>query len=91
MIKLNSSQTFLSSKVEPGLGDSSSKPIVYNEDAKTVERDIGAGPFDRFDEMSTKKVRKIPKPSDKTNIRSSKSSTEITKESQVAKKSSLGS
>ena len=68
----------------------SSKPIVYNEDAKTVERDIGAGPFDRFDEMSTKKVRKSPKPPDKTKIKKSNSSTEVTKEGQVAKRSNSG-
>ena len=67
-----------------------SKPIVYKEDAKTVERDIGAGPFDRFDEMSTKKVRKSPKPSDKTKIKTPNSSTEVAKESQAAKKSSSG-
>ena len=66
------------------------KPIVYNEDAKTVERDIGAGPFDRFDEMSTKKVRKSSKPSEETKIKNSKSSTEASKESQVAKKSNSG-
>ena len=57
-----------------------------------MDRDIGAGPFDRFDEMSTKKVRKIPKPSEKTKIQSqSNSSTEASKESQVEKKSSSGS
>ena len=60
---------------------------MYNEDAKTVERDIGAGPFDRFDEMSNKKVGKIPKPSDKTKTQKPNSSTE----GQVAKKSSSGS
>ena len=35
-------------------------PIVYNETAATVQRDIGAGPFDRFDEMPAKKARKNP-------------------------------
>ena len=69
----------------------SSNPIVYNEDAKTVERDIGAGPFDRFDEISTKKVRKSPKPSDKTKIKKPTSTTEVTKEGQVAKRSNSGS
>ena len=55
-----------------------------------MERDIGAGPFDRFDEMSTKKVRKSSKPSEETKIKISKSSTEVSKESQVAKKSNSG-
>ena len=91
LVQLHSSHPFVFSKVEPESGDLSSKPIVYNEDATTVERDIGAGPFDRFDEVSTKKVRKSPKSSDKTKIKKPNSPTEVAKEGQVAKRSNSGS
>ena len=55
-----------------------------------MERDIGAGPFDRFDEMSTKKVRKVPKPSAKTKTKSPDLSAEVVKEIPATKKSSSG-
>ena len=55
-----------------------------------MERDIGAGPFDRFDEMSNKKVMKVPKPSAKTKTKGPDLSAEVVKEIPATKKSSSG-
>ena len=85
-IQPQSNLIFNFSKVEPEKTESRT-PIVFNEEATTVGRDLGAGPFDRFDDQQpVRKVKKSPNPSKlKTTTNPSE---EKTTEAAVSRKSS---